>query len=209
MSKHATGDAPSEIEQRLKKAARALRVPAPGTAEAFADAAADLVDVAYSEIESPLGTWLAAMTERGLVRIAFNPEEEDVLDELSARISPRVLKAPSRFDGLRREFDEYFAGKRREFDLDLDWRLVQGVNRRVLDATARIPFGKMSTYKTMATQAGSPRAARAAGNALHNNPIPLVVPCHRVIGSNGSLVGYGGGLPMKEYLLKLEGALDL
>jgi methylated-DNA-[protein]-cysteine S-methyltransferase len=197
------------IEQRLKKAGRALGVPGAEMTKRFEDAAADLADVAYSEIESPLGTWLAAMTERGLVRIAFRPEFDDVLDELSERISPRVVKMPARFDGLRREFDEYFEGKRRDFNVALDWRLVDGFNRRVLRATAKIPYGKMSTYKTMATQAGSPRAARAAGNALHNNPIPLVVPCHRVIGSNGGLVGYGGGLPMKEYLLKLEGALDL
>jgi methylated-DNA-[protein]-cysteine S-methyltransferase len=197
------------IEQRLKKAGRALGVPGAESMKTFADAAAELADVAYSEIESPLGTWLAAMTERGLVRIAFRPEFDDVLDELSERISPRVLKVPARFDDLRREFDEYFEGKRRGFDIELDWRLVDGFNRRVLKATAKIPYGKMSTYKTMATQAGSPRAARAAGNALHNNPIPLVVPCHRVIGSNGGLVGYGGGLPMKEYLLKLEGALEI
>jgi methylated-DNA-[protein]-cysteine S-methyltransferase len=197
------------IEQRLKKAGRALGMVGDDAKERFMRAAADLVDVAYSEIESPLGTWLAAMTERGLVRIAFNPEQEDVLEELSERISPRVVKMPARFDDLRREFDEYFEGRRREFDIDLDWQLVQGFNRRVLEATARIPYGKMSTYKTMATEAGSPRAARAAGNALHNNPIPLVVPCHRVIGSGGSLVGYGGGLPMKEYLLKLEGALEI
>jgi methylated-DNA-[protein]-cysteine S-methyltransferase len=196
-------------QQRLKRAGRALGVPGAETMERFTRAAADLVDVAYTEIESPLGTWLVAMTEAGLVKIAFHPDFDDVLHELSARISPRVLKVPSRFDDLRREFDEYFEGNRREFDVPLDWRLVEGFNRRVLEATAKIPYGKMSTYKTMATKAGSPRAARAAGNALHNNPIPLVVPCHRVIGSNGGLVGYGGGLPMKEYLLKLEGALEL
>ena len=196
------------IEQRLKDAGRAIGTPGAEISERFEKAAADLADVAYTEIESPLGTWLAAMTERGLVRIAFTDTFDDVLDELSERISPRVLRVPSRFDALRREFDEYFEGKRQDFDVDLDWRLVEGFNRRVLKATSKIPYGRMSTYKTMATQAGSPRAARAAGNALHNNPIPLVVPCHRVIGSNGRLVGYGGGLPMKEYLLKLEGALE-
>jgi methylated-DNA-[protein]-cysteine S-methyltransferase len=196
------------IEQRLKKAARSLGEPGAEARERFISSAAELIDVAYCEIESPLGTWLAAMTERGLVRIAFTPEFSDVLDELSERVSPRVLKVPSRFDGLRREFDEYFEGKRRDFEIPLDWQLVQGFNLKVLRATARIPYGKMSTYGTMAKQAGSPRAARAAGNALHNNPIPLVVPCHRVIGSDGRLVGYGGGLPMKEFLLKLEGALD-
>jgi methylated-DNA-[protein]-cysteine S-methyltransferase len=197
------------IEQRLKKAGRALGVVGAEVAKRLESATAELADVTYSEIESPLGTWLAAMTDRGLVRIAFTDTFDDVLEELSERISPRVLKVPARFDSLRREFDEYFEGKRRDFDVDLDWRLVDGFNRRVLKATAKIPYGKMSTYKTMATQAGSPRAARAAGNALHNNPIPLVVPCHRVIGSSGSLVGYGGGLPMKEFLLKLEGALEI
>jgi methylated-DNA-[protein]-cysteine S-methyltransferase len=197
------------IEQRLKKAGRKLGRPGAGTMDRFLESAADLVDVAYAEIDSPLGTWLAAMTERGLVRVAFTPEFDDVLEELSERVSPRVLKMPSRLDELRREFDEYFEGKRKDFEVPLDWQLVQGFNRRVLRATAKIPYGRMSTYGTMARQAGSPRAARAAGNALHNNPIPLVVPCHRVIGSDGRLVGYGGGLPMKEYLLKLEGALDI
>lgn len=196
-------------EQRLKRAGRELGHPSEATIAAFTRAAEDLADVAYTEIDSPLGTWLAATTDRGLVRVAFTDTFDDVLEELSERISPRVLKTPAKLDHLRREFDEYFEGKRKDFEVPLDWQLVQGFNLRVLRATAKIPYGKMSTYKTMATQAGSPRAARAAGNALHNNPIPLVVPCHRVIGSGGGLVGYGGGLPMKEYLLKLEGALDL
>lgn len=196
-------------EQRLKRAGRKLGEPSEATIEAFMRAADDLADVVYTEIDSPLGTWLAAATKRGLVRIAFKDTFDDVLDELSERISPRIVKMPAKLDDLRREFEEYFEGRRRDFEMPLDWQLVGGFNRRVLQATAKIPYGKMSTYKTMATQAGSPRAARAAGNALHNNPIPLVVPCHRVIGSGGSLVGYGGGLPMKEYLLKLEGALEL
>lgn len=196
-------------EQRLKRAGRKLGEPSEATIAAFARAAEGLADVVYTEIESPLGTWLAAATDRGLVRIAFKDTFDDVLEELSERISPRIVKMPAKLDHLRREFEEYFEGKRQDFEMPLDWQLVEGFNRRVLKATAKIPYGKMSTYKTMATQAGSPRAARAAGNALHNNPIPLVVPCHRVIGSSGSLVGYGGGLPMKEYLLKLEGALEL
>lgn len=212
MIERATGGArraaPSVMHQRLKTAGRSLGSPRADVQDRFMRAAADLVDVAYAEIESPLGTWLAAMTQRGLVRIALRDPFDDVLEDLSVRISPRILKAPARFDALRREFDEYFDGTRTDFDVALDWQLVQGFNRRVLEATARIPYGRMSTYKTMATEAGSPRAARAAGNALHNNPIPLVVPCHRVIGSGGNLVGYGGGLPMKEFLLKLEGALD-
>jgi methylated-DNA-[protein]-cysteine S-methyltransferase len=167
-----------------------------------------LVDVAYAEIDSPLGKWLAAVTERGLVRIAFTDTFDDVLEELASRISPRVLELPARLDVVRREFDEYFEGHRTDFEFPLDWQLVKGFNRKVLRATARIPYGSVSTYSDMAKRAGSPRAARAAGNALHNNPIPLVVPCHRVLHRDGGLGGYGGGLPMKEFLLKLEGALD-
>ena len=196
------------IEKELKKGARVT--PPVGLSDRVIDAATreGLVDVAYTAIESPLGTWLAAMTERGLVRISLRDDFDDVLTDLARRVSPRVLEVPKRFDALRREFDEYFEGKRTEFDVPLDWQLVSGFNERVLRATAKIPYGRVSTYMDMARRAGSPRAARAAGNALHNNPIPLIVPCHRVIGSNGRLVGYGGGLPMKEFLLKLEGARD-
>lgn len=194
------------IESRLKKARRTSAPDA--LLERIAEAAErdGLIDVTYTEIDSPLGQWLVAVTPKGLVRVSFRHEFDDVLTELSTKISPRVIKGP--LDDIRRAFDDYFERRVTDFDLPLDWQLVQGFNRRVLEATAKIPYGKMSTYGTMAKQAGSPRAARAAGNALHNNPIPLVVPCHRVIGSTGSLVGYGGGLPMKEYLLKLEGALE-
>jgi methylated-DNA-[protein]-cysteine S-methyltransferase len=108
---------------------------------------------------------------------------------------------------VRRELDEYFEAKRKEFETPVDWSLVTGFNSKVLHATARIPYGSVSTYKDMARTAGSPRAARAAGNALHNNPIPIVVPCHRVLHSGGGLGGYGGGLDMKESLLKMEGAI--
>ncbi len=195
------------IQNRLKRAGRALVGQDAKAADRFLSAAADLIDVAYARIDSPLGEWLVAATPRGLIRVAFSMEFDDVLDELSERVSPRVLEAPAKLDDLRREFDEYFGGKRRDFDVPLDWSLVKGFNLKVLRATAKIPFGSVSTYKDMATKAGSPRAARAAGNALHNNPIPLVVPCHRVLHSDGGLGGYGGGLPMKEYLLKLEGAL--
>jgi methylated-DNA-[protein]-cysteine S-methyltransferase len=193
------------IESRLKKG-KGASAPDDAMQRVIAAAAREgLNDVTYTEIDSPLGKWLAATTPKGLVRVAFTNEFDDVLDELAERISPRVLKAP--LDDLRRAFDDYFEHRITDFDLPLDWQLVQGFNRRVLQATAKIPYGGVSTYGTMARKAGSPRAARAAGNALHNNPIPLVVPCHRVIGSTGNLVGYGGGLPMKEYLLKLEGAL--
>ena len=196
------------IEKELKKG-RGATPPADLTSRVVDAAVREgLVDVAYTAIDSPLGTWLAAMTDRGLVRISLRDDFDDVLTALARRVSPRVLEVPKRFDGLRREFDEYFEGKRQDFDVPLDWRLVSGFNEKVLRATAKIPYGRVSTYRDMAKRAGSPRAARAAGNALHNNPIPLVVPCHRVIGSDGRLVGYGGGLPMKEFLLKLEGARD-
>jgi methylated-DNA-[protein]-cysteine S-methyltransferase len=197
-----------QVDRRLKRAGRALSGPSVDATARFLAAAGDLVDVAYAKVDSPLGEWLLAVTPRGLVRVAFTMEFDDVLDELSEKISPRVLEAPARLDDLRREFDEYFEGKRQDFDVPLDWSLAKGFNLKVLRATAKIPFGSVSTYKDMATRAGSPRAARAAGNALHNNPIPLVVPCHRVLHSDGGLGGYGGGLPMKEFLLKLEGALD-
>jgi methylated-DNA-[protein]-cysteine S-methyltransferase len=195
------------LESRLKLA----RSTAPDDATArVMDAAAreGLVDVAYATIGSPLGEWLVAATPRGLVRVAFTDTFDDVLEELADRVSPRVLEMPSRLDEIRREFDEYFEGARQYFDFPLDWSLVKGFNLKVLRATAKIPYGGVSTYSDMARKAGSPRAARAAGNALHNNPIPLVVPCHRVLHRDGGLGGYGGGLEMKEYLLKLEGALE-
>jgi len=167
-----------------------------------------LVDVAYARVESPVGELLLAGTRRGLVKVSFETEDpEATLERLAREVSPRILEQPARLDAARRELDEYFAGRRRAFDLDLDWRLTHGFRRRVLRATARIPFGETSTYSRMATAAGSPRAYRAAGTALGSNPLPIVVPCHRVLRSGGALGGYGGGLPRKEELLRLEGAL--
>lgn len=166
-----------------------------------------LIDVAYAHVDSPIGELLLAATPRGLVRVGFPDEDEDAaLAGLAARVSPRVLERPERLDRARRELDEYFAGHRREFDLDLDWQLTAGFRRRVLEATARIPFGETSTYTAMAGAAGSPRAHRAAGSALGSNPLPVVVPCHRVLRVGGALGGYGGGLEVKEMLLRLEGA---
>jgi methylated-DNA-[protein]-cysteine S-methyltransferase len=195
------------IESRLKQV-RQSGVPRE-LMQQVTDAASreGLVDVAYATLDSPLGEWLVAATPKGLVRVAFRDTFEDVLEDLARRLSPRILHAPAKLDDLRREFDLYFEQKIRDFDVPLDWSLVKGFNLKVLKATARIPYGGVSTYSDMAKKAGSPRAARAAGNALHNNPIPLVVPCHRVLHRDGGLGGYGGGLPMKEYLLKLEGAL--
>jgi methylated-DNA-[protein]-cysteine S-methyltransferase len=169
---------------------------------------AGLADVAYGSMDSPVGALLVAVTDRGLVRVAFADEPDDeVLADLSRRVSPRVLRLPALTDVARRELDEYFAGDRRRFDLPLDWSLVRGFAQGVLRATARVPFGSVTSYRQMAEAAGSPRASRAAGNALGSNPIPIVVPCHRVLHSGGGLGGYAGGLDRKRYLLALEGSL--
>ena len=167
-----------------------------------------LLDVAYTTFDTPVGPVLVAATRRGLVRISFGDfyDPEAVLAELSGRISPRVIEAPAYFDAVRKELEEYFEGRRTSFDLPLDWTLTGGFSRRVLKHTAKIPYGEVSTYRQVAVAAGSPRGARAAGNALGANPIPIVVPCHRVLHSGGGLGGYGGGLENKEYLLKLEGS---
>ena len=171
-----------------------------------AASAAGLLDVAYATADSPLGTLLLASTPRGLVRVAYldSTEEEVVLSDLAKRVSPRVLSAPRQLDEPRRELDQYFAGRRTSFELPLDWRLTRGFGRNVLRATARIPYGEVSTYKGVASIAGSPRAARAAGNALGANPMPIVVPCHRVLHSDGGLGGYTGGLERKRLLLDVE-----
>jgi methylated-DNA-[protein]-cysteine S-methyltransferase len=168
---------------------------------------AGLVDVAFATLESPVGTLLLAATDRGLVRVSYLDGQgmDDALEELARRVSPRVLSVPRRLDEGRRELEQYFAGKRRAFELALDWRLTQGFGRRVLEATARIPFGAVSTYKRVASDAGSPRGSRAAGNALGANPLPIVVPCHRVLHSTGGLGGYTGGLERKVALLGVEG----
>lgn len=169
-----------------------------------------LVDVAYARVESPFGELLAASTKRGLVRLHLppNPSAEPFIADLAARVSPRVLELPARLDDVRRQLDEYFDGRRSRFELDLDWRLIRGFSRQVLRATAALGYGETATYTQVATKAGSPRAYRAAGNALHHNPIPIVIPCHRILHSGGGLGGYGGGLDMKRRLLRLEGALS-
>ncbi len=169
--------------------------------------AAGLIDVAYATFDSPVGTLVLAATERGLVRVAYvnGGGVDGVLEELARRVSPRVLGLPRRLDEGRRELEQYFAGRRRLFELKLDWRLTRGFGRRVLEATARIPYGSVSTYKQVAAEAGSPRGSRAAGNALGANPLPIVVPCHRVLHSTGGLGGYTGGLERKQQLLGVEG----
>jgi methylated-DNA-[protein]-cysteine S-methyltransferase len=168
-----------------------------------------LLDVAYATVDSPLGQLTVARTPRGLVRVAyaeFRPQGE-VLEELAARVSPRVLEAPARLDDVRRELDEYFEGRRRGFDVAIDWSVTRGFTRKVLSETARIAFGEVRSYADVASRAGSPRAVRAAGNALGANPMPVIVPCHRVVRTGGGLGGYTGGLERKEFLLRLEGAL--
>jgi methylated-DNA-[protein]-cysteine S-methyltransferase len=166
--------------------------------------------VAYAQIDTPIGRLVAASTEHGLLRLAyedFNGGLDAVLDHLALRVSPNVVEAPERLDRLRRELDEYFEGRRQGFDVPLDWSLTSGFTQRVLEATARIPFGATSSYAGVAADAGSPKATRAAGNALGSNPLPIVVPCHRVLRSGGRLGGYTGGLDKKEHLLALEGVL--
>jgi methylated-DNA-[protein]-cysteine S-methyltransferase len=201
----------SDMERALKQAARGLPRDVPDELAARIAARASeegLLDVAYASVDSPLGPLTVAATPRGLVRIDY-PERplELVVAQLAERVSPRVLEAPARLDEVRRELDEYFERRRTSFDLPLDWSLTRGFFRRVLRATARIGYGRVRTYAEVAERAGSPRAVRAAGNALGSNPIPIVVPCHRVVRTGGALGGYGGGLERKEYLLRLEGSL--
>lgn len=168
-----------------------------------------LLDVAYTTTDSPFGTLLLATTPRGLVRVGM-PDQgaEELLEDLALRVSPRVLEAPAQLDEVRRELELYFEGKLTDFDLPLDWQLSRDFRRKVLRAIARIPYGETRSYMQVATSAGNERAVRAAGTACGSNPIPIVVPCHRVLRTGGALGGYGGGLPMKRALLELEGVLD-
>jgi methylated-DNA-[protein]-cysteine S-methyltransferase len=189
----------TEAARRSKSAAAAL------VARAEAD---HLVDVAIGTVGSPVGDLLVAVTPRGVVRVAFQGERRDrVLADLASAVSPRILESATGTDEVRRELDEYFEGRRDRFAVKVDRRLIHGLQREVLSATARIPFGHTSTYGRIAKAIGHPSAARAVGRALGANPIPIVIPCHRVIGVSGSLTGYGGGLQRKEFLLTLEGAL--
>jgi methylated-DNA-[protein]-cysteine S-methyltransferase len=167
-----------------------------------------LVDVAVADVPSPFGDLLVASTRRGLVRLAYpNEDRDEALGDLARLVSPRILEAPGRSDVIRRELEEYFEGRRRHFAFGVDFTLTRGFTRRVLRATARIPFGSLSTYREVAGRAGNERAYRAAGNALGSNPMPVVVPCHRVVRTGGGLGGYTGGIERKEYLLRLEGVL--
>jgi len=165
-----------------------------------------LVDVAFERHESPLGAILVGATGEGVVRIGLPAEDEDeVLEDLARRISVRVLNAPrDSVTRTRRQLDEYFSGRRTAFDVPLDWQLTRGFRREVLRATAAIPYGQTSSYRRVATQAGSPAAVRAAGTALATNPLPIVVPCHRVLRTDGKVGSYRGGPEAKSRLLDLE-----
>jgi methylated-DNA-[protein]-cysteine S-methyltransferase len=202
------GDA---LERALRDSARAADDAAAALAQEVVARAdeAGLVEVAYAPLDTPLGTMLVAGTDRGLVRVVLPREEfDDVLADLAQRLSPRVVELPRRVDEARRELDEYFAGNRHRFELPLDLSLIKGkFASKLLAGMTDVPFGEAITYSEAAARAGSPRAHRAAGNALGSNPIPVVIPCHRVIRSGGEIGNYGGGPEMKRYLLRHEGFL--
>ena len=174
---------------------------------AAAAEAEQLLDVAYRTVDTPVGSLLLAATEAGLVRVAYASENHDrVLESLSDRISPRILHHPARLDDAARELDEYFDGRRRAFSLNLDWRLSAGFRETVLRHLSDIGYGRTASYTTVAELAGRPKAVRAVGTACATNPLPVVVPCHRVVRSDGSMGGYLGGMDAKATLLELEAA---
>lgn len=173
-----------------------------------------LVDVAYTTVGSPFGEILIAGTERGIVRVAFPHRKgtgtrdwEALLEEIAEVISPRIVEAPARLDPARRELDAYFEGKLRDFTVPLDWRLTKGFQGKAIHQIARIPYGETISYGELAARAGNPRAFRAVGTACGANPLPPIVPCHRVLPASGGVGNYGGGPEMKRALLELEGAL--
>lgn len=166
-----------------------------------------LVEVAYETMDTPIGTLLLAATRTGLARIAFAEEVDDALVELSATLSPRLLEMPQRLHEVHEQLDRYFSRTLTDFDLALDLSLVSPFSRRVLDGTSAIRYGSYETYSEVAAGIGAPRAARAVGNAVAANPIPLVIPCHRVLRSGGIIGKYGGGVERKRFLLELEGAI--
>jgi methylated-DNA-[protein]-cysteine S-methyltransferase len=174
----------------------------------FREAAAEagLLDVSYDIAETPIGPLLVAVTDQGLCRISFDPEPEREAEQLAQAFGLRVLRASRPVDAVKRELDEYFEGRRHAFDLRVDLRGRSEFTRVVLEQLARVPYGEVTTYGSLAARSGRPRAARGVGMIMNRNPIPIVLPCHRVVGSTGSLVGYGGGLERKRQLLDLEHA---
>jgi methylated-DNA-[protein]-cysteine S-methyltransferase len=185
------------------------RAEAAAAAVAAAAAEQGLLDVAIGETDSPVGELLLAVTPKGLAYIGFEEEERDeLLARLARELSPRVLEHPAATDEVRRQLDEYFEGRRTRFEVTLDRRLIRGIARDVLSTTAKVPFGRTTTYGAVAQRIGRPRASRAVGNALGSNPIPIVIPCHRVLRAGGDVGGYAGGPERKRSLLRLEGALS-
>ena len=184
---------PQELDLRFREAAVTL----------------DLLDVGYDVMESPVGSLLVAASDRGLVRISYESmfDAAETLEELARAIGPRVLRAPRAVDAVHRELDEYFGGRRQVFDLTVDLRGLAPFSVTVLAELAKVPYGATATYGELAARAGRPAAARAVGMVMNRNPIPIVLPCHRIVGASGSLVGYAGGLERKVDLLRLEGAL--
>ena len=168
---------------------------------------AGLLDAGFDIVDSPVGPLLVAATDRGLLRISFDSDPEQELDRLARLAGLRVLRSARAVDPVRRELDEYFSQRREAFDLSVDLRGSTPFSVQVLEELARVPYGQTATYGELAGKVGRPRAARAIGMIMNHNPIPIVLPCHRIVGANGSLVGYGGGLDRKEQLLRLEGAI--
>jgi methylated-DNA-[protein]-cysteine S-methyltransferase len=182
---------PTDLDQRFREAA----------------ARSGMLDAGYDIVDSPIGPLLVAASARGLLRISFDAAPDEELERIARVAGPRILRSSSQIDGARRELDEYFEGTRHEFDLPLDVALLADFNRRVLRELARVPYGEVVTYGELAARSARPRAARAVGMVMNRNPLPIVLPCHRVIGANGKLTGYAGGLERKETLLRLEGAI--
>ena len=197
------------LRRRLQEATmRATTADDLGLLVARALASADedgLVDVAWAVADTPIGPLTVAATPLGLVRVGFG-DGDTVADELAAQVSPRVVRLPGRLDDVRRQLDEYFAGLRHDFDVPIDRRLSRGYRLKVLEALSRVPYGAIVTYKDLAVATDNPGAVRAVGTAMATNPIPIVVPCHRVVRSGGSLGNYGGGPETKAWLLRHEGA---
>jgi len=179
-----------DLDRRFREAATAL----------------GLVDLGFDLVQTPIGELLVGASDRGLAAISYETDPEESLDRLARIAGPRVLRSPRSVDAARRELDEYFAGKRRSFDLALDLRALPPFTVSVLGELARVPYGETTTYGALARRVGHPKAARAVGTVMHRNRVPIVLPCHRVVGSTGDLTGYAGGLDRKRTLLELEGA---